>query len=511
LYYYPAYSQDNNNNTNLVFTDGIASGDVTDHSVVVWARANTQAQMHVQYDTDSSFSNTKSDITVPANETTDFTGHVKLEGLKPDILYYYRIWFSSPSSSSSSSLEPETKGKSIVVSNSIIGSFKTAPDHLTSKSLSFIIAGDLGGQNYCRRVDMGYPIFSVMKALSPDFFVFNGDQIYGDIDCSAKGPNGVIGWKNIPGNFSAVTDQNISWTNLAQLQDVYNKHWEYNRADAHLQSLLRNTSIYSQADDHEVINDYGGQWSYWTNATKNRAGFPNLVKAGIDAFFNFSPIDRNKENPNHIYRSFNWGKDLELFILDGHSYRSRSDIIDTPVNNKTLLGKEQLQWLKRGLLNSTATWKVISTDTPVTIPSCFTKELGCDNWATNSSAYKRTFVSERSDFLNFLDDHNIKNIVFITTDVHFPTNIVVEEDPNHDGHNLIFHEIVSGPISAIPVKASPPDPTINATALYSENQIFNFGHLKVQRESDGKVHLVSDIIDENGLLRPGSHLDLTPQ
>jgi hypothetical protein len=44
--------------------------------------------------------------------------------------------------------------------------------------------------------------------------------------------------------------------------------------------------MYSQADDHEVTNDYGDQWSYWTDATKykNRTGFPNLIKAGINAF-----------------------------------------------------------------------------------------------------------------------------------------------------------------------------------------------------------------------------------
>ena len=72
--------------------------------------------------------------------------------------------------------------------------------------------------------------------------------------------------------------------------------------------------------------------------------------------------------------------------------------------------------------------------------------------------------------------------------------------------------MVSGPISAIPLKASLPDPTINATSLYTENKIFNFEYIKIQKEeSDDKMHLISKVIDENGLLRPGSDLDLTPQ
>jgi hypothetical protein len=35
---------------------------------------------------------------------------------------------------------------------------------------------------------------------------------------------------------------------------------------------------------------------------------------------------------------------------------------------------------------------------------------------------------------------------------------------NHDGQKLIYHELVSGPLSAIPLKANSVDPTINATS-----------------------------------------------
>ena len=512
-----AFAQNNNNNK-LVIINGFASGDVADTSAVVWSRAKDRALMHVQYDTDRSFLHAKSK-TLLVDKLTDFAGHIKLDSLSPDTIYYYRVWFSSASDSTNNT----TKSLS-TRPDSMIGSFRTAPDHLTSsisstnRTISFVIGGDLGGQNYCRRDGIGgiqgYPIFSIMQSLSPDFFIFNGDQIYGDTACSVNGPSNVTGWTNIEGNFPSVTDNKVNWNNQTQLQGIYSKHWEYNRADPHLQGLLRNTSMYSQADDHEVVNDYGGKWSYWTNATKNRTGFPNVVKAGINAFFNFSPIDRNKAEPDRIYRSFHWGKDLDLFLLDMHSYRSRNDLPGTPQNNKTLLGRDQLHWLEQSLLNSTATWKVISADVPATIPNCFNKQLGCDNWATNgtSATFKETFTGERSDFLKFLDDHNIKNVVVVATDVHFPINILVEDDPNHDGHKLIYHELVSGPLSAIPLKANPLDPTINATSKYQENQIFNFGYIKIQQEkSDGKVHLISEVRDENGLLRPGSNWDIPPQ
>ena len=520
IFFYPVsiYAQQN---TNLFITHGIASGDVTDHSAVIWSRANKQAQMHIQYATNSNFSSSSKSLTITTNvnETTDFTGHVNIDGLRPNTLYYYRVWFTGQGQNSKNNDSSKGSIFSDTYSSSLTGTFRTSPENSTNKTIRFVIGGDLGGHRYCRRVDLGYPIFSIMKALSPDFFIFNGDQIYGDDVCPAhQGPEDVVGWYNIQGNFPSITDENVNWANLSQLQDIYNKHWEYNRVDPHLQSLLQNTSLYSQADDHEVVNDYGGNWSYLSNETKDRIGFPNLVKAGLQAFFNFSPLNQNNNNreeeAKRIYRSFNWGKNLDLFLLDAHSYRSRSELDDTSENNKTLLGKVQLQWLKEKLLNSTTTWKVISTDVPFTIPSCFTKQLGCDSWATNSSAFKKTFVRERNDLLKFLDDNNIKNVVFITTDVHFPANIIVDEDPNNDGDRIILYEIVSGPFAAITYPTTIPiDPTINATYIYHENKIFNFGYLKVQKQEndDGKVHFISEIRDQDGLLRPGSYLDLRPQ
>ena len=88
-------------------------------------------------------------------------------------------------------------------------------------------------------------------------FIFNGDQVYADGDCKAKGPDGVTGWHNMPRNFSSILDKNVKWSDVNQVSKTYEKHWEYNRADKHLQSLLSNTSLYSQADDQEVINNYG--------------------------------------------------------------------------------------------------------------------------------------------------------------------------------------------------------------------------------------------------------------
>ena len=485
--------------------NGISSGDVTNESSVIWARANQEAVMHVQYDNSFDFLNDTQYQILLVNQSTDYAGHIKLTDLKPNAIYNYRVWFSDPNNSS-------------LVSGSIIGKFKTAHDILDKSNVSFVIAGDLGGSKLCRHSGLGYPIFTTIQTLSPDFFIFNGDQIYADNDCPEKPSSFILshfpGWTNINGDFPNVANQSVNWNDLDQLRMIYLKHWEYNRNDTHLQQLLRSTSMYSQADDHEVINDYGGQWTnYSINAKlKNREGYPNLVKSGIDLFFEFSPMDRNDTDPDRIYRSFNWGKDLDLLLLDAHSYRSLNNIPDVNQYNKTLYGEEQLEWLKNRLVNSNSTWKVISTPVPVTIPNCFGEGDSCDNWATTGTTNK-TFVMERNSFLEFLDEKNLKNIIFMATDVHFAGTVKVTQDFDGDGDTFIFHEMVNGPLNTFTQNTTNPvDPTLIANYLYNESAIFNFGHFKIMTdEQDQKAHLFYQVIDADGRFRPNSQLELLPE
>ena len=506
------------NNKSFEITHGVASGDVTNDSAVIWSRSNREAQMHVEYDISSNFSQPKSiSSTSLANQTTDFTARAMFEGLRPDTVYYYRVWFSAPN------LNQDNSNNSFP-SDSLTGTFRTAPAPDPSlsitKPISFIFAADLGGQKHCRQAATGgYSIFKNMRDLSPDFFIANGDMIYAADRCPVEGPSN--SWKNIPGNYSGIADPGVNWTNTEQVRDIYIKHWQYNRADPYLQSFLQSVPMYSQWDDHEVINDFGALWQYWNFFNKDRKGYANIVNEGRDAFFNYSPIYRNLEDRDRIYRSFNWGPNLEVFILDARSYRSPNNLADIPNNNKTMLGSEQFDWLKQSLMNASAIWKVISSDVPISVPTGANASiLGRDGWAngndTNYSS-KTGFENELQQLLVFLDDINIKNIVFVTTDVHFPANILYEVDANGDGDILVFHELISGPLSAfrfgMPGGVPLPklDTTFNPKILYEEGGIFNFGYLEIQKQpEDNLVHLISRIVDENGVTRPNSLLDLKP-
>ena len=296
----------------LAVTHGVASGDVSATSAVIWARASGPARMQVEYDTDRELGRVETGPPGEAVEARDFTARVKLTGLASDTTYYYRV-----------SLVGADGGRS----EGVAGTFKTAPDRAAARPISFVVGGDVAGQGYCRRPGVDYTIFAPMLALGPDFFIANGDLVYTDGDCPAEGPEG---WQNIPGDFANIVDPGLDWTDLPMVRENFRRHWRYNRADPQLQRFLQGTSMYSQWDDHEVINDFGGPWDHWNAATRERPGYPTLVTAGRDALFEYSPIDRHPSEPDRIYRSFNWGRDLDLFILDARSYRSRNDLPDTP-------------------------------------------------------------------------------------------------------------------------------------------------------------------------------------
>jgi alkaline phosphatase D len=543
--YVQASAQQINNNTSFEISHGIASGDVTDKSAIIWSHVNNQpAQMNIEYDTNVNFTNPLRK-TAQANSTTDFTAHAKLDGLKPDTQYYYRVWFTGSDiiDNNTNSSNNNLSATSNIAEQIEVGTFRTAPSSnmTTSNSsspISFIWSGDLGGQNYCRNAEEGgYSIFKSMQSLNPDFFIANGDMIYADGACRAQGPiffnntsNQNITWTNIPGDFKSIADPSVDWNNVTEVRSIFMEHWKYNRNDTYFKEFLRNTSMYSQWDDHEIINDFGSKWPYWNLFSVNREGYPNIAKEGRNAFFYYSPLDSDNNNNNNdtandldkrIYRSFNWGKDLDLFLIDARSYRSQNHLADAPDSNKTMLGDEQLGWLKQELVNSNATWKVISSDVPISIPTGNNASiLGRDGWAngneTNNYSYYTGFERELTDLLRFIDEQNIKNIVFVTTDVHFAANIKYEVDANADGDKLLFYELVSGPLSAIRVgmpggfPLPKIDTTFNPTLLYEEGGIFNFGYVRIDNNND-KPHLIAEIRDENGIVRPGSTLDLIPQ
>src|SRR6185436_1811450 len=80
----------------------------------------------------------------------DFTGKVRITGLRPDHDYRYTVWFGG---------SPETAVSRAAVAT---GRFRTAPRRDDGEPVTFAFGGDVAGQNVCRDALEGFPIFDTI-------------------------------------------------------------------------------------------------------------------------------------------------------------------------------------------------------------------------------------------------------------------------------------------------------------------------------------------------------------
>lgn len=367
----------------------------------------------------------------------DFIEVVQVKGLAPNTSYEVRA------SVTTDGYDPAVVG----------AQFVTAHTELEDAPIRWVWGGDIGGQGYCRKPDRGYGIFDHMRESRPDFGILLGDLIYGDGPCPSP--------PNIPGSdFVATT-----------LEQFRAKH-RYQREDTAFQQFLASVPVYAQWDDHEVRNDFSGSTDV-------------LMPIGLQAFHEYWPNGISQERPPRLYRQIHRGANLDLFFLDTRQYRSPNTELDN--SQKTMLGKEQLSWLVDTLTQSQATWKVIVSSVPLSLPKGDrAKPPAVDSWAQGQSG--TGFAHERNVIVETILFHQISNVVWITTDVHVAQ--VLAYDPHSEGKPA-FHEFVCGPLSAGPGRPTSPETTLNPTVLYSDGGFFNFGEV-VMDQDELNLRIVDD-------------------
>jgi alkaline phosphatase D len=454
---------------NAAITHGVIVGDVTWSSALLWSRADREATLNVRL---SGGAHGRIPA-APARAADDFTARVPLEQLRPGTTYRYRAWFSLRGHGSSHG--PVAKG-----------TFRTAPSDGEAAPLRLDFGGDLNGQNVCRDAAEGMPIMNTVRARRPDVFVGLGDIIYADNACSAVG---LYGNAQVPGSFGPAADVPTYWA-----------HWRYSRADPGFQRLLSGTNYVGVWDDHEVVNDFG-PLTDTRDTPPYTPGVP-LMPLGLQAFLDYTPVAVAENTPLRLYRSLRWGKNLELFVLDTRQYRDPNFEMDSDAHPKTMLGREQVTWLKEKLAASDAKWKVIVSSVPMSIPTGFPAvPNGRDGWANfdQATGYERELL----DILRFMQEHAIRNSVWITTDVHFAEAfryVPFAADPG-----FAVHELVTGPMNAGIFPTMDFDTTLNpqrlaffgppspgAVTTWTEaKHWFNFGELDVARGGTLTLRIVN--------------------
>lgn len=154
-------------------------------------------------------------------------------------------------------------------------------------------------------------------------------------------------------------------------------------------------------------------------------------------------------DPERIYRSFQFGPALEILMLDERSYRGPNTANRQPIASEetAFLGADQVRWLKNKLLNSTATWKVIASDMPVGLIVADSKTGHFEN-ATNGDGPPLGRELEIADLLRFIQQNSIRNVVWLTADVHYAAAHYYDPNAAQFSDFNPFWEFVAGPLHA---------------------------------------------------------------
>jgi len=266
----------------------------------------------------------------------DFTYQFKIEGLQA-AKKYDLIVEASPL-------------KSKKVSATLEGSFATAPENDIPSDVNFIVTTgtsypDVDSEN-------GYKFYLSALKLDPDFFVHTGDIVY--YDGYAKTP-GLARW-----------------------------HWD------RMYSLPNNIEFHRQVPSYFIKDDHDTWMNDCYPGMKTRFMGKFTYEKGTQIFLDEVPMGEK------TYRTIRWGKDLQIWLPEGRDYRSPNPAPDGP--EKTIWGKEQMEWFKKTVQESDATYKVLISPTPV---------VGPDRGKKNDNHANEGFTYEGGLLRSFLRNHNM--------------------------------------------------------------------------------------------------------
>lgn len=369
------------------FAYGVAAGEIAPTGAVLWTRAPAGGKLRLEVSKSRSFGGMPLVRDLVASPGHDLTAQARVSALAPGTRYFYRFRQGAQTSE--------------------VGKFKTAPPPETGATVRFAISGDADAtpaKGAKKPFFNEYEVYARMAAEGNDFNINLGDTIYSDSEVAGARPA-----LNLPAKW-AMYRQGLALPALRELRAA--------------------TGLYSHWDDHEFVNDF-------TLAEHGRA----VYEAGVKAFTDYAPVSYSKREG--LYRTFRWGKHVELFFLDERSFRSAkasaggvcgkpADLAPTapaavrsafaslapslanPVAQacldrirdpaRTMLGKRQHAAFTAAIKASSATFKVVVNE----VPLLQFYALPYDRW--------EGYAAERTRLLELLRD--VKNVVVLTTDTH---------------------------------------------------------------------------------------------
>ncbi|MBT2409740.1 alkaline phosphatase D family protein [Streptomyces sp. ISL-12] len=427
---------------------GVQAGDVSAHSGLVWVRSDRPARMIVETSATESFRNPRRWRGPLLGSGTDFTGTTRLSGLPAGEQIHYRVLLADPD-------DPRRTGEPVT------GTFRTASDSRRD-GVRFVWSGDQAGQGWGINPDIGgYRIYDAMGKLDPDFFLCSGDNIYADgpIPSTQALPDGSA-YRNI------TTEEK---SKVAESLNEFRGAFRYNLLDDNLRRFNAQVPSIIQWDDHEVRNNwYPGQ--VITDSAYTVRDADVLAARARRAFSEYFPISTLKPGAREgrVHRVLRQGPLLDVFVLDMRTYRNANSPDDQTTDPQGILGREQLEWLKRELSRSRAVWKVIAADMPIglVVPDGTEGKANFEAIAQGDPGAPLGRELQIAELLRFIKHRRITGTVWLTADVHHTSAQHYQPSKAAFTDFEPFWEFVSGPLNAGAFPASALDGTFGPERVF---------------------------------------------
>ncbi len=325
-------------------------GYVDMKEALLWVQTKEEAVVYFEYwDKEKPQERFLTDA-VTTHKRTAYTAKCVADRVEPGRSYAYRLYINKEAVVLPYPTEFKTQ---------VLWRWRTDPPDFTVAAGSCAYINEERYDRPGRPYGSNYQIFNAIARQKPDLMIWLGDNVY---------------------------LREADWYTRT---GIFHRH-THDRSIPELQPLLAATHHYAIWDDHDYgPNDSDGTWinkdiaheafeAFWGNPT---FGLPG--QKGCTTQFQYADVD--------------------FFLLDNRYFR-------TPNNCKscscTILGREQMDWLRGALAASLAPYKVVA--------------MG-GQFLTSAPVYE-TYINlcpaERDSLLAFIEREDIKGVIFLSGDRH---------------------------------------------------------------------------------------------
>ncbi len=415
------------------FNLGVASGDPTAESVILWTRlayspaddiALPADEIAVTWEvaTDDTFADIVASGTAPAVAALGYSVHVDATGLASDGTYFYRF-------STAGFTSPIGRTRTFAASGEVPESFRFA----------FSSCQNWQGGQYAAWRDI-----AAIDAL--DAIVFLGDYIYEYAD----------------GGYDSGLGRGLDGAGETITLDDYRNRYALYKSDPNLQAAHLAAPWIGTWDDHEVDNDYASAVAE-DGAPEDE--FLERRAAAYQAWYEHMPVRLDPpDGPDYaIYRTVGHGDLVAFHVLDTRQYRDDQasgglelgieavgsavqqlpqDVLDA---EREMLGTDQESWLVGAVTDSAATWDVLAQQVFMfgasVVPGQTPPFVVVDTWDGYATARRRLLEALSAD-------GGADNLIVLTGDFHSAAVGDLRLDPFDTSGPVVGTEFMGSAISS---------------------------------------------------------------